>query len=228
MAYFHFGNKTIRDGNAEIISSYNEGYVFGRNEKKHMNRIRSLRIALDNFIYSSENRRVLRKYHHKLVLNSIPYPEYTWKIHKMGKDFYDTKFGKDTFSANKIKELFTSPESVNFTHILTFKEDASQQDLPAGFCIAYSNHDQNSSVTFMHYAFPFYSLDYLNTGFGMYMMTKTVEYCKNEDFDYLYLGSMHDPSSLYKLQFKGLEWFDEEAGEWSQDLGELKARVKRQ
>jgi arginyl-tRNA--protein-N-Asp/Glu arginylyltransferase len=219
MSYTSFGFRSLLPGDATLIAAaYNDGYVFTRTEIGHMERIRSLRINLHNFSESSENRRILRKYTHQLNIHTVPYPDYTWEIHKLGKDFYDTKFGPNTFSANKIKELFTMP-GFNFNHILTFTAPTGHVE---GYCIVYADNN------IVHYAYPFYKLELINSSFGIYMMTKAIQHFHALGLEYIYLGSVHEPASLYKLQFKGLEWWDEQAQTWSTDLDVLKARAREQ
>jgi len=65
----------------------------------------------------------------------------------------------------------------------------------------------------------------MKSSFCIFMMTNAVSHFKSLNYDYIYLGSVHEASSLYKLQFKGLEWFDENSGVWSEDLEELKGRI---
>ena len=43
---------------------------------------------------------------------------------------------------------------------------------------------------------------------------------KEEQKKHIYLGSAQRPKDIYKLQFKGLEWFDEK--KWDNDLETLK------
>lgn len=233
MSYFAFDH--IQRPNltaAEIISYYADGYVYTRKALGEMDRVRSIRVSLQNFTPSSENRRILGKFNNVLRKDSIPLPyrdDYTWLIHKRGKDFYTTKFGKKTFSANKIKELFTQPS--NFTHVLSFGDNnvtfhmlREWFELAHGYCIVCIQETNSEKI--LHYAYPFYSLDRINTNYGMFMMTKAIEYAKNERFTYVYLGSAHDTASLYKLQFSGLEWWDEETSQWGTDLQRLKERVR--
>ena len=80
-----------------------------------MYQTRSLRIDLKKFELSSENRRVLKKTEDlRLKIEDLPIKNYDWKIGKMAKNFYETKFGKGTFSANKVKELLTDNKKSNF------------------------------------------------------------------------------------------------------------------
>lgn len=216
MSYTNFGKKEINLENKEEISeSYSDGFVFVRNGIGLMEKVRSIRIDLDKFELSSENRRILRKYDHKIELVNLPYENYVWEIHKMGKDFYDTRFGKDTFSANKIKEIFTEKSNFNFVFKFTSQEKID------GYCICYWNEEGK----FLHYAYPFYSLGLIDSSFGIFMMTKAIEFCKKNFMKYIYLGSAHDEKSKYKIQFKGLEWYDEKTNQWSEDENALKSRL---
>jgi hypothetical protein len=120
--YLIWNTKIITDlSDNNINTLYDRGYLFGRTGKGEMYQTRSLRIDLDKFKLSSENKRILKKTAElELKATPIPYPDYHWSIHKMGKDFYDTKFGSKTFSANKIKELMTNKEKSNFNLVLIF------------------------------------------------------------------------------------------------------------
>ncbi len=221
MSYTNFGEKTVDpDDYASAVQSYDEGFVYTRTEKGHMERVRSLRIYLPDFELSSENRRILRKFEDGMKANPVPYEQYTWHIHKLGKDFYDTKFGDGVFSANKIKELFTTRHT-NFNEILTFAPSDGNE--PRGYCIAYV---ALTDVKIVHYAYPFYSLELINSSYGIYMMTKAIESFKAHGYTYVYLGSVHETASLYKLQFKGAEWWDEQSNSWNGDIETLKSRVR--
>lgn len=214
MAYLNFGKKNILLTDFEgIINSYNEGYVFVRTEKGLMEKIRSVRVNLGSFELSSENRRVLKKFDHEIELHDLPLKGFSWEILKKAKDFYDTKFGKDTFSSNKLKEILTTTNN-NFNSVLTFKKHGKID----GYCICFLIY-QNIA----HYAYPFYDLGLLNSNFGMYMMTRSVLFFKDNGYKYVYLGSYHDKKSFYKFQFKGIEWFDEKLNTWSSDTKKAKS-----
>jgi len=215
--YLHYNKKTIETDNEDLITShFDAGYVFTREGLGTMDQTRSIRIDLEKFELSSENKRIVRKTQ-DLVLEhfSIPFAKYDWTIGKLAKDFYDTKFAPGIFSANKIKELFTDKEKTNFTTVLSYK----QNDLPVGYCIAYKNN------TLLHYSYPFYDLaSDKNTGMGM--MIKAIIFAKQSGLTYIYLGSAQRPTDIYKLQFSGLEWFDVEQDAFSSNLDRLKEILK--
>ncbi|MBI4992913.1 MAG: hypothetical protein HZC26_02145 [Candidatus Magasanikbacteria bacterium] len=213
--YLKWAEQTITDfSDSNINSLYNQGYLFTRVGKGVMNQTRSIRIDLKKFKLTSENRRILKKTEDiGLRTYDLPIEDYDWSIGKMAKDFYETKFGKGIFSANKTKELLTSNQS-NFNKFFIYK---NKTDI-AGYCIALETNK------IIHYAYPFYLLSpisyLLNPNTGLGMMLKAVIYAKESGKKYIYLGSAQRPTDTYKLQFEGLEWFDGKG--WKTDIDELK------
>ena len=210
--YLKWDQKTITDFSSENIKIlYNQGFLFGRLGRGIMDQTRSVRIDLSKFELSSENRRIMKKTAGLQITNqAIPYHSYDWNIGKLGKDFYDAKFGEKTFSANKIKELLTDNKKSNFNKLLIYKSEAET----LGYAICRETDE------LLHYCYPFYNLkkDFPNLGLGM--MLRAILWAKETNKQYLYLGSAQRPTDTYKLQFEGLEWFDGQR--WSDDLIELK------
>lgn len=201
-----------------IENLYDSGYVFTRKGRGIMDQTRSIRINLEKYEPSSENKRILRKTEQlKLRVANLPYEDYDWTIGKMAKDFYELKFGKGTFSANKAKELITNTETSNFNRLFIYKVDS----VHTGYCIGFE------SMGLMHYSYPFYDLNVQESeikNLGMSMMLKAVIYAKEAKKKYIYLGSAQRKSDIYKLQFNGLEWFD--GIKWSDDPKNLKSILK--
>lgn len=211
MAYLKWDTVTIDDfSDSNITSKYDNGYVFTRKAKGIMNQTRSLRINLKKFNLHTKNKRVMRKTEDlKYVVDSLPMAEesYSWQIHKLGKDYYETKFGKDIFSANKIKELILDGDKSNYNSLIKY---STEKDEVVGYCICYENEQM------MHYAYPFYNLDKYINHYGMGMMLRAILYAQEKGKDYFYLGSVSRPADIYKLYFRGLEWFD--GSKWSEDI----------
>lgn len=210
--YFSWNQQTIPDLSAKTVEhAYTNGYVLTRIGKGVMDQTRSVRINLDQFALSSENRRILKKTDGvSLETVPLPYAAYHWSIGKMGKDFYETKFGDGTFSANKIKELLTDADKSNFNALLIYTNNAEA----IGFCIA---HETES---ILHYCYPFYDLAKAPKDMGLGMMTRAIIYAKQSGKKYVYLGSLQRPGDTYKLQFTGIEWFD--GKNWRTDTDDIK------
>lgn len=213
MSYVYSDQVTIDDHSDHTLESfYNQGYVFTRLGRGVMNQVRSLRVNLEMFELSSENKRVLKKAESVVCsLEQLPYHSYHWSIGKMASDFYSTKFGEGIMSANKIKELFTDPKQSNMNSVFVFRDTEE----PIGYCLTH----QTSRI--IHYSYPFYNLQPTTYNLtGIAMMTKAILYAQEHDKTFVYLGSVHDKKSLYKLQFKGLEWWDND--HWNTDIHHLK------
>lgn len=212
--YLSWKKQTITDFSSENISAaYADGFVFTRRGKGEMDQTRSVRVDLSKFVLSSENRRVLKKTD-GITLETIPLPysEYHWSIGKLAKDFYTTKFGDGTFSANKAKELLTDPDNSNFNMLLTY----THNEEVVGYSICYTDNE------ILHYSYPFYELTNVSqfTNIGIGMMTKAILWAKDNGKKYVYLGSAQRPTDTYKFQFSGAEWFDGE--KWVENVAELK------
>ena len=212
--YLKWSEQTITDfSDANTNRMYADGFFFTRESKGKMYQTRSVRIDLGKFELSSENRRVLKKTEDiGLMTYELPYEKYSWEIGKMGKEFYQTKFGEGIFSANKIKELLTKKHNFNKLFIYNNKQEA------VGYCICFETDK------ILHYSYPFYVLHHtsyvISPNLGLGMMLKAIIYAKEAGKKYVYLGSAKDAKAKYKLQFEGLEWFDGE--KWKNDIDELK------
>ena len=223
--YLSWDKKTITDFSGKNISAmYERGFVFTRLGLGVMTQTRSARIDLGKFELTSENRRVLRKTENLAIkTTALPHPDYDWRIHKLGFDFYAKKFGPKIFSANKIKELLTSAES-NFNLLMEYDYNDGiasasprndNKNKPVGYAICFQNSD------LLHYAHPFYDLNCKIPNLGIGMMTKAIIWAKKNGKKFVCLGSAQNPSAIYKTQFSGFEWFD--GIEWKTDIEKLKA-----
>lgn len=217
MSYLKWAQQTITDFSDNTINNaYNNGFLFGRIGRGVMDQTRSIRIDLSKFDLSSENRRILKKTEGlSLKPESIPYSTYHWSIGKLGKNFYDTKFGKKTFSANKIKEALTDENNSNFNLLFRYLE----KENIVGYAICRSTDE------LIHYCYPFYDLSSQIQNLGLGMMLRAIIWAKKNGKKYVYLGSAQRPSDTYKLQFSGLEWFD--INNWSNDLTKLKGFLNK-
>jgi len=216
--YLKWNSKTISDFSDDNINTlYGDGFLFTRTGKGELYQTRSLRINLSKFDLNSENRRVLK--HNENIMTevaNISYENYHWGIHKLGKDFYSTKFGEKTFSAQKIKALITEPDESNFNKLFIYRQ--KEDNLAIGYVICFDNSE------LLHYCYPFYDLNSKIKNLGLGMMTKAIVWAKENNKKYIYLGSASRKTDTYKLQFEGLEWFD--GKKWSTDLEKLKKEIK--
>lgn len=212
--YLSFARQTIADFTDEIINeSFGSGYLFTREHYGSMYKTRSLRIVLDkDFSLTSENRRIINKVNGlELIVHHLPLENYDWHIHKLGKDYYETKFGRDVFTANKIKELLTTQS--NFNRLFEYRYN----DELVGYTICFENDN------LVQYAYPFYDLTKFANNFGMGMMLTAIKYALENNKQNIYIGSVSKPADTYKLQFNQLQWHD--GNKWQTDISLLKTLI---
>lgn len=215
--YLDWGEKNVAKEatDAEKEKAYDEGFVFTRIGPGAMRKTRSLRVDLSEFALNSENRRVLKKTDgQKMECFDLPYADYHWSIAKTAKDFYAKKFGEKIFSANKIKEIFTSDTASNFNRVLRF----AGPDEALGFCVGLETEN------IFHYSYPFYNLETSPKDMGLGMMLRAILFFKEKGKKFFYLGSAQRPNDTYKLEFAGLNWFDGKT--WQKETADLKKILK--
>ncbi len=196
----------------EIEQSYASGYLFGRIKPGYVYETKSLRLDLRKFQLSSENRRILKKSPIDMVAVNLPMREgYDWKIHKLGKDYYSRKFPGIEFSASKIKQMLTT----EFHYNMLLKYSLAEESV--GYVVTMVTEN------IMHYCYPFYDLDNPSPNLGMSMMINAIIWAQLHGKTFVYLGGVNKPADRYKIQFKGLSWWDGQV--WQEDLETLKQNL---
>lgn len=177
---------------------------------------RHIRVRLNDFSLSSENRRILRK-GENIEAELIPLADfdYTPARRKAYKNYADIKFGKDVMDYDRLDSLF---DSKIITHLMVFRD--IKQDKEIGTVTLFIEPEK-----FVYYYYAFYDLDYYARNLGMFMMTATTKYFAEHNFDFIYLGTCYTKNALYKTQFKGSEFFT--GFSWSNNIKELKFLIKR-
>lgn len=195
---------------------FSQGFLPSSGKLERFYMCRQVRVELSKFEPSSENRRILRK-GNDITFKVIPREQfqYTKEWQQFCKRYADHKFGSDVMSEERLKDVFNSPAC---SHLLTFYDENRAQDV--GLVVMYLSKPE---VAFYYYSF--YELDHDVKSLGMVMMTLSVQWCRNNGYRYIYLGSCYSRNALYKTQFTGFEFWN--GTEWSKNLGELKYMIKR-
>lgn len=195
----------------EII--YQSGFLPTRHLKNIYYLSRSLRVNLDRFDLTSENKRILNKtVGFEADLISLSDFNYTPAVQKMCKDYVKEKIGRGVFSSQSIKNVFKGGV---FNYVFVFKKIADQTDV--GYAVCFIGGD------LIQYAHSFYKSDYISQSLGVRMMLQAVIWAKQSHKKYIYLGTCYQKESLYKTEFKGIEFFN--GFRWNDNLPELKKLI---
>jgi len=174
---------------------------------------RQVRVRLDKFRPSSENRRVLRK-GSGMACRIVDRDDFAWTDER--RTFclaYANRRWSSPPAPERIERIFASKMTTHIGHF----QDAEGRDvgivslLRSGGTWFYSN--------------AFYDADGF-AGLGAFLMTEIVRSLSETGEEFLHLGTCYSTSALYKTQFPGAEFFN--GFRWSPDLAELKHLVARQ
>jgi len=195
---------------------FNAGFLPSGHTLDRFYLCRQVRVKLEQFELSSENRRILRK-GQGVKLELVPRDkfDYTPERRQFFKAYADGKFGPNIMTLERLDSLFASPV---VSHLLVFTDAQSGAEL--GVAVLYL---EGSELAYYYYAF--YDLNHRARNLGMFMMTAAVEWFAGRGCRQLYLGTCYSEKALYKTQFAGVEFFN--GFRWSQNPAELKHLLQR-
>jgi arginine-tRNA-protein transferase len=216
---FNYAKYCLKEHPSEIPEIYNKGFLPYSNNVSIDQDVyylaRSLRVDLERFSDTSENRRVLRK-----IADSAPsfkvIPIDEFDLGSPEFEDYCMEFARARFSGEiSLDRLRYILHNKSISHIFQF---SLGQEI-VGYVIAIV---QNGCL---HYWFAFFSLDFKELSLGKWMMHAVIRWAADQELDHVYLGTCYGSKSLYKVRdFKGLAYFD--GNGWNQDMKMLKAKCK--
>ncbi|MEL6926920.1 MAG: GNAT family N-acetyltransferase, partial [Bacteroidota bacterium] len=218
---FNYAIYCMKETQEELPAIYDKGFLpYTGNillEKELFYLARSLRVDLDRFEDSSENRRVGRKI-----------AELDIQLEVISKEDFDIEnatfvkfcaaYAADRFSGGAMPEdrLRYVLKSNIATHLVHFYNE--QQTM--GYVLACMVGGT------LHYWYAFFDTAYMKShSLGKWMMWRTIRWAKDEGLQHVYLGTCYGHHSLYKVRdHKGLAFFD--GSGWNQDAKLLKQLCK--
>ena len=218
---FNYGIYCLMEDLAECDEIYSRGFLPYSGNTELMHSIfylaRSLRVDIDRFADTSENRRVNRKIEHlEIQLNCLTKNEVLHsdtKFHHFASTYVQERIG-DQMPISRLDYILTRPVG---THVFKF----SQGENPVGYVLAYL------SKKALHYWFSFFDTELMKShALGKWMMWKIIKWAQEHNLDHVYLGTSYGTKSLYKIRdHKGLEFFD--GSGWNTDTNQLKSWCKK-
>ena len=223
---FGYAAYAIKEGGDRLTDIYNQGFLpyAGPSEYENSDEpikeiyylTRSLRVDLNKFIVSSENRRIVKKAAPFNILMTIASKE------DMMQSDHFTLFCQQ-YAAERFKGGHMNDERWTYllkrncgSHVFSF----SIENKIVGYVLACIDDE------ILHYWFSFFDTNYMDQfPIGKYMMAAVIEWAQTNNKKHVYLGTCYGAHSLYKARdFKGAEFF---AGDgWNSDISILKTWCK--
>jgi arginine-tRNA-protein transferase len=215
---FNYTMYALKENQAEWDEIYEKGFLpYTGNitiDKEIFYLARSLRVNIANFDDTSENRRVCRLIE-PLEIKLDVVDKNVFDIHNTDfkafcGNYIAERIGDDNMSLERWDYILKQETG---THIFKFYNEKKV----FGYVLA--------AITpkAVQYWFAFFDTEYMRThSLGKYMMWAVIDWAKQNQKQYVYLGTAYKPAALYKIRdHKGLEYFD--GNNWNNDVKQLKA-----
>ncbi|NND33393.1 MAG: GNAT family N-acetyltransferase [Saprospiraceae bacterium] len=217
---FNYGIYCIKENHDDLSAIYSSGFLpYSGNtdlEAEVFYLARSLRVELDRFADTSENRRVNRKIEGLGIKI-----EYLPKNQLLVADSNFINFC-EAYVEKRIGEAM-SQARLQYILNISFATDVfkfSIDDRPVGYVLCVCNAEM------VHYWFSFFDIELMKShSLGKWMMWRVIRWALDSGKKYVYLGTAYGSKSLYKVRdHKGLAYFN--GTRWDQDMELLKVWCK--
>ncbi len=170
---------------------------------------RSARVALPRFEFSSENRRILKRFENIFSFRTLSIHEAKndSRIRRLFIDYFRERHGKEIMPAERFDAILDSPLPLR---ILLYEKD---KNLTAAALEIFGKK-------FGHFWFSAYDLSLVRQSLGMWLMLDGARRSKNDGRDYYYIGTVYGEKALYKTNLQPLEFWT--GSDWSINLAQLK------
>ena len=216
---FNYATYCLKESDSEIPVIYDKGFLPYSNNVSIQQEVyylaRSLRVDLERFEDTSENRRVLKKIDdNDPSFELIPIDDFDVEAPEFENfcmDFARARFSEE-ISPERMRYIL---HNKNISHVFRFYLRGET----VGYVIAIVQGGC------LHYWFAFFTLEFKELSLGKWMMHAVIRWAADQKLDHVYLGTCYGTKSLYKVRdFKGLEYFD--GNRWSPDMKKLKEKCK--
>lgn len=214
---FNYAIYCKKESQAELTDIYEKGFLpYSGNldiEGDIFYLARSLRVDLNRFDDTSENRRVNRLIEplniQVEVIEKANFDLNNADFLNFCENYISQRIGEDNMSMERWLYILSRELG---THIFQFTID----NKVVGYVLAAMNTE------LLHYWFSFFDTEYMKTySLGKWMMWRVIRWAKDNGLQQVYLGTAYKPSALYKIRdHKGLSFFD--GYSWNQDVKLLK------
>lgn len=216
---YSFGYKILLDREEKDVLSeiYALGFLPYSGSFEHQDRFylaRSARISLCNFAFSSENRRVWKKFEN--IFTVTIQPAYLMLEDTFFMDFclkyFQQRHGENIMASERLRHIL---ERKLNTSVAIYTDSSNK-------IVAYVIENKDKEMG--HFWFSFYDLSYAYQSLGMWIMLERIKNAKDLGQIYYYLGTVYGDKALYKTNFPLLEFWD--GTTWVQNTPLLKSLAR--
>ncbi len=176
---------------------------------------RSARVDLQKFSFTSENRRVAKRFDDIFTIRELSFEEARAdaRVRSLFLTYFETRHGKNVMPPERFDAILTSLLPLR---IISYEKDGV---LAAAVL-------EVVDESFGHFWFSAYDLSYTNQSLGMWLMLDAAQKAKETGRAHYYLGTVYGAKALYKTNLEPLEFWD--GSSWSTNLAQLKTLAREE
>ncbi len=193
----------------------NQGFLPSRIKVGLWYLARSIRVDVSRYNRSSENRRVVKNTaQYSFSFHPTEQFRLSQEQFKWVERFVLETLKLNNYSLSSIKRIFSPHWS---SYIMVCRRQGDQESCGLAPILKVNRS--------LFYWLGFYRSDRFVTGLGSRLMLEAIEWARQSQHEYIYLGTIYRESSLYKTNYKGWEFFN--GFEWSQDKKQLRYLIDK-
>jgi len=210
---FGYANYCLREKGDKLSEIYRAGYLpYSANPsvKNVFYMARSSRVPLKPWLFTSENRRVARKFDGQLTRLSEPIKDFDISNENFLSfciRYFSERHGPDIMPRARLLAILNSGL---IGKIVSY----AKKDMPVAYVLECSDKKMT------HFWFSFYDLKLIHQSLGMWLMLDSARFARKHGAGYFYIGTVYSEKALYKTAFGNLEYWD--GDKWINDLKKLK------
>jgi arginyl-tRNA--protein-N-Asp/Glu arginylyltransferase len=172
---------------------------------------RGARVLLHDFSYTSENRRVAKRFENMFTVERIVPASVGEDIRTLFLTYFAERHGSRVMPPARLDAILATPLPLE---VVTYKKDG---ELTAAVL-------EIGDKTFGHIYYSAYALSLIRQSLGMWLMLDVARQAKEAGRTHYYLGTVYGEKALYKANLEPLEFWDGTA--WNTDVTQLRALAR--
>jgi arginyl-tRNA--protein-N-Asp/Glu arginylyltransferase len=211
--YCEYATRESGDNIAVLYASGFLPYSADPNVRDVFYMARSARIPLTGHMFSSENRRIARRFDGQFSMRSLTLNEAKEddRIRSLFLEYFALRHGEHIMPAARFDAILSSDLPMR---VLVYEKEG------ALLAVVLEIIDG----TFRHFWYSAYDLTYTNQSLGMWLILDALRLAKEDKCSHYYIGTVYGEKALYKTNVEPLEFWD--GSEWSTDLTLLKTLAR--
>lgn len=193
---------------------YRQGFLPHTADPSVRNRFymaRSARILLEQFSYTSENRRIAKRFDGMFTATRLPASAAGEDVRALFLEYFAKRHGPRVMPLARLGAILATPLPLS---LVVYKKGG---DLVAAVL-------EIGDESFGHFYYSAYDLSLVRQSLGMWLMLDGARQAKEDGRTHYYLGTVYGDKALYKANLEPLEFWD--GTSWSANLKRLKALAR--